>query len=210
METGLDVIRQHHGGGEISPSAALSYGLFETMDIGIASSCLFVHPKEGENDKGFGDTEVKLKHRLLEEDIWMPAFAVTGRAKIPTASESRGLGSGKVDFGINAIFSKELSKRFSFHLNLGYTFIGEHGAKNEVNYSGAFQFVLSEKWALVGEVVGVNNFNGHKGDDPLSGLIGTNYTITKNIVWDAGVEAGMNRAAPAFRFTTGLTFLFKP
>jgi hypothetical protein len=56
----------------------------------------------------------------------------------------------------------------------------------------------------------VNHFNGRKGDDPFSGLLGTQYLITESIVWDAGVEIGMNKAAPNFRITTGLTLLFKP
>jgi hypothetical protein len=65
-----------------------------------------------------------------------------------------------------------LSERWQLYSNLGYTFIGEHGADNEFNYSAAGQFHLNEKWFLVGEIVGVNNFNGHKRDDPISGLIG--------------------------------------
>jgi hypothetical protein len=79
-----------------------------------------------------------------------------------------------------------------------------------MNYSGAAQFILSDKWALVGEIVGVNNFNGHKRDDPISGLIGTTYLITDKIILDAGIEIGMNKAAPDYRITTGVTFLFKP
>ena len=89
-------------------------------------------------------------------------------------------------------------------------FIGEHGVNNEFNYSVAGQYILSDKWVLVGEIIGVNNFNGRKGDDPLSGLLGTYYLITDNIVWDAGVEIGMSKAAPDFRLTTGLTLFFKP
>jgi hypothetical protein len=210
LETGFDFTRQDNHDREISPSLTLSYGLLENMDIGIGSSYLFVRPKEEENEDGLGDTEIKLKYRLLGEKIWMPAFAVAGIVKIPTASDSKGLGSGKTDFGINAIFSKELSKRFVVHLNLGYTFIGEHGADNEMNYSGAAQFVVSDKWSLVGEIFGVNNLNGHKRDDQISGLIGTSYFITEKIIWDAGIEIGMNKAAPDYRLTTGLTFLFKP
>jgi hypothetical protein len=52
--------------------------------------------------------------------------------------------------------------------------------------------------------------NRRHGDDPLSGLIGTYYLITDKIIWDAGLEIGMNKAAPDFGFTTGLTLLFKP
>lgn len=210
LETGFDLARQDNHDREISPSLTLSYGLLEKMDIGIGGSYLFVRPKDGENENGLGDTEIKVKYRFFDEKDWVPAFAIAGNAKFPTASESRGLGSGKTDFGINAIATKNLSKRFVVHLNLGYTFIGEHRANNELNYSGALQFILSNKWALVGEVSGVNNLNGRRKDDPLSGLIGTNYLITDKIIWDAGIEIGMNKAAPDFRLTTGLTFLFKP
>ena len=77
------------------------------MDIGIGGSYLFVRPKEGENENGLGDTEIKVKYRLFDEKDWVPAFAIAGNVKIPTASESRGLGSGKTDFGINTIAHEE-------------------------------------------------------------------------------------------------------
>jgi hypothetical protein len=44
----------------------------------------------------------------------------------------------------------------------------------------------------------------------LSGLLGIQYAVTDSIVWDAGVEIGMNIAVPDFRLTIGLTLLFKP
>ncbi len=71
----------------------------------------------------------------MAEKGWIPLFSVAGILKILTASESKGLGSEKTDFGINAIFTKNLSKRLALHLNLEYTFIGEHRANNEFNYS---------------------------------------------------------------------------
>jgi hypothetical protein len=188
FETGFDFTRQDNHDREISPSLTISYGLLEKMDTGIGNGYLIVRPKEGENEKGLGDTELKLKYRLLDERGWMPSFAVTGNLKIPTASESKGLGSGKTDFGINTIVTKNLSKRWVIHLNFGYTFLGEHEVNDEFNYSAAAQFILSDKWALVGEIVGVNNFNGRKGDDLISGLLGTYYLISENVVWDAGVE----------------------
>ena len=210
LETGFDFARQENHDKEFSPSMTLTYGLLERMDMGIGSGYLFVHPPEGKKENGFADTEMKVKYRLMDEKDWLPSFAVTGKLKMPTASESKGLGSGETDFGINVIFTKNLSKRWVFHINGGYTFIGKHRVNNEFNYSVAGQFIISDKWALVAEILGVNNFNGRKGDDPLSGLLGTYYLITDNIVWDAGVEMGMSKTAPDFRLTTGLTLLFKP
>ena len=36
----------------------------------------------------------------------------------------------------------------------------------------ATQLILSEKWVLMGEALGVNHFNRRHGDDPFSGHIG--------------------------------------
>jgi hypothetical protein len=210
VETGFDFARQDNHDKEFTPSVTLTYGLFERMDMGIGSAYLFIHPAEGKKVNGFSDTPLKVKYRFLDQKDWIPAFAVSGTLKIPTASESRGLGSGKVDFNINTIFQWNLSKRWQLYTNFGYTVIGEHKVNDEFNYSIAGQFVLSDKWALVGEIVGVNYFNDHKSDDPISGLVGIQYMLSDNFVLDAGVEIGMNKAAPDFRLTTGVTFFFKP
>jgi hypothetical protein len=210
VETGLDYLRSDDHDKEFAPSLTLSYGVFERMDIGIGSAYLFVHPDEGKKENGFSDTALKVKYRWVDQKDWIPFLTVSGTLILPTASESKGLGSGKTDFNLNTIFTWNLSKKVLLHVNLGYTFIGEHGVDNELNYSGAAQLILSEKWALVGEIIGVNNFNGRKGDDPFSGLVGTQYLITDSFVWDAGLEVGMSKAAPDVRLTTGLTLLFKP
>jgi hypothetical protein len=209
LEVGFDTLRQDNHDREYSPSLTLTYGLLDRMDLGIGSGYIFSHPKEDRKENGVADTELKMKYRLFDEKDWWPAFAMTGILKCPTASESRGLGSGQTDFGINAILTKTLSKKLVLHLNLGYTFIGEDHVDNELNYSLATQFTVTEKWTLVGEVVGVNNLNGRHGDDPFSLLIGTYYLITDKFIWDAGLEIGMSKAAPDFRLTTGLTLLFK-
>ena len=211
VEAGFDFTRQDNHDKEYFPSLTLTFGLFERLDIGIGSGYLFIDPAGGKKVNGFSDTPLKVKYRFLDQKDWIPSFAVSGTLITPTASKSKGLGSGKVDFNINTIFTWNLSKRFQLYTNLGYTFIGDNQVNDELNFSIAGQFVLSEKWALVGEILGVNNFNGNRRDDPLSGLVGVQYILlTDKLVLDAGVEIGMNKAAPDFRVTTGVTFFFKP
>ena len=209
-ELAVDFTRQDNHDKELAPSAVITYGLFERMDVGVGSAYVFIHPAEGENENGLGDTGVKLKYHFTDQNGWIPHFAVSGTVKIPTASESKGLGSGKMDLNLNTIFTWNVSKRWQLYSNVGYTFIGEHKAKDELNYSIAAQFALSDKWALVGDIFGVNNFNGDRHDDPISGLVGTQYVLSDNLVVDAGVEIGMNKAAPDYRLTVGLTIFLKP
>jgi cobalt/nickel transport protein len=95
LETGFDFARQENHDRELSPSMTLTYGLFERMDMGIGSGYLFLHPAEGKEENGFTDTELKIKYRLMDEKDWLPSFAVSGKVKIPTASEFKGLGQGR-------------------------------------------------------------------------------------------------------------------
>jgi cobalt/nickel transport protein len=209
LEFGFDASRQDNHDRELNPSLTLTYGLLDNIDLGLGSGIIFLNPKEGEQENGFADTELKTKIRLFDEKHWIPAFAISGILKIPTASTSKGLGSGQTDFGMNAIVTKNLSKRVVLHFNLGYTLIGEDHVDNELNYSVAGQLVLTDKCAMVGEITGGNNLNGQKGDDPLSALVGAYYLIRDDLVWDTGLEIGMSKAAPDFRITTGVTWLFK-
>ena len=211
VEAGFDFARQDNHDKEYFPSLTLTYGLFERMDIGIGSAYRFIDPADGKKVNGFSDTPLKVKYRFLDQKDWIPSFAVSGTLIIPTASKSKGLGSGKVDFNINTILTWSLSKKWQLYTNLGYTFTGENHANDVLNYFIAAQFLLSDKWALVGEIFGLNNFNGNKRDDPISGLVGIQFTLIPDIlVLDAGVAAGMNKAAPDFRVTSGFTFFFKP
>lgn len=208
LELGLDATRQDNNDREYNPSITLSYGLSEKADLGLGIGYVFVQPEEGEKEHGLADTELKLKYRWMDEKDWIPALATAAKLKIPTASESKGLGSGRPDWGINFIATKNFSKRLVLHLNFGYTFIGDGNSDKELNYSMGGQFVLTDKWALVGEVFGTNNLNGKKEDDPFSGLLGTYYLISERLIWDVGMEIGMNSAAPDYRLTTGITLLF--
>jgi len=180
------------------------------MDTGIGSAFSFVPPKDGEKWLWRHGSETEIP--TVGREGMDTSFAILGDLKIPIASQSKGLGMGKTDFGIIPVATKTLSKRVVVHRNLGYTFLGEHRANNELNYCGAVQLILSDKWSLVGEIVGVNNFKGRNGDGPLASLFGTQYLIKESIVWDEGIGIGigMNKAVPDFRVTTGLTVLFKP
>jgi hypothetical protein len=208
MEVGMGGIRVDSENREFTSSAVLTFGLLDRLDLGAGTAYLLSDPKGGNQEGGITDTELKPKYRFLDERDWIPALAVSGSFFIPTATKSKGLGQGKLDFIIKAIATKNLSKRVALHFNFGSAFIKDQ--ENEWIYSMAGQFIMTERWALVGEIVGVNNLNGHTGDDPLLGLLGTQYTIRGNLVWDLGVEAGLNKAAPDLRITTGLTWIFKP
>jgi hypothetical protein len=54
-------------------------------------------PRVGPKATGIGDTEATLAFRFFEERPWVPAFAVAGEGKVPTARDALN-GTGKADY----------------------------------------------------------------------------------------------------------------
>jgi len=72
---------------------------------------------------GFGDVWLGGKYQLADDYGKDPvAFALRARVKIPTADKDKGLGTGQVSFGADAILSKHLSRSADIHAMLGYQF----------------------------------------------------------------------------------------
>ena len=67
--------------------------------------------RTGWSDNQFGDVLVGAKFNITREHRQQPvAFAVRGIVKLPTGDEDSGAGTGKADFGVDAIVSKELNQ----------------------------------------------------------------------------------------------------
>jgi hypothetical protein len=118
------------------------YGLTSRTEIAVEPVFgTSINPKSGPSASGFGDIEVTLTHLLLPEEGGMPAFAVAGEIKLPTAG-NRQIGTGKTDGTVWAIASKRLG-RLDVHGNLGYTVIGKPAGthlKNIIDYAIAEEF----------------------------------------------------------------------
>jgi hypothetical protein len=102
------------------------------------------------SEAGFGDTVFRAKYALLEEKRNRP-FDLSGRLemKAPTGNESKGMGSGSLDFGISVMAHKSYGN-FHFQGDLAYLFLG--------------------KLKLVG---------GYEPDNVFTGILSTEYSWTK-------------------------------
>ena len=73
---------------------------------------------------GLGDIILRGRYYVVEEKDWIPRIAVTGRLKLPTASASEGLGTGKMDEGLGMEVSKLLGDSWIAFLDGGFNVIG--------------------------------------------------------------------------------------
>ncbi len=101
---------------------------------GFVQDVPFVH--EGWTGNVFGSFYLGAKINLLSEYEQDPAaFAIRGMLKIPTEDDAAGGGTGKMDFHIDGIFSKDIQQRVEFAANAGFAF---RGAPDEVEISDSF------------------------------------------------------------------------
>jgi outer membrane protein OmpA-like peptidoglycan-associated protein len=94
---------------------------------------------DGWSGNQFGDIWVGTKINLTSEYDQKPvAFAIRGLLKLPTAKhDEEGVGTGKVDFAVDAIASKEINQRVELSGFGGFIF---RGKPSEVDVSNGFRW----------------------------------------------------------------------
>ena len=121
---------------------ALSYGLTDRLDVAISAvagrqvdydyipSFAPTNPYRYPamplptplTEEGLGDITLAMKYTLLEEDESAPGFALVADFLIPTGDEEKGLSSGEMHWGLDAVLSKNISKEIQLTANAGYAF----------------------------------------------------------------------------------------
>ena len=114
-----------------------------------------IRPSGALGASGAGDIEVTLSGLILVETRAVPALAVAGEVKIPTA-EAPLIGSDHYDGTAYVIASKRFGP-VDVHANLGYTVVGHPrglDVHDTFDYALAGEYVLDPRWSVLAEVVG--------------------------------------------------------
>lgn len=83
-----------------------------------------VNTRTRTTESGLGDIVAAATYAVLDDEASGVYVDVTGRIKLPTASESKGLGSGKTDYALQGYVEKSFGAPF-VSLSLGYKWLGE-------------------------------------------------------------------------------------
>lgn len=133
-----------------------------------------------------GDADVILKYALPVSSA--TAFGAQLGVKAPTARD--GIGTGKRDYLLTAIYSHDVNSRVHLDLHLGATRLGAYAADRrriQSNGAAAFTLAVAEKWSVCAELSGVRQ-QGAAGTAQC--LLAGSYSPTKGLVIDFGVARG--------------------
>ncbi len=210
----VEGVRLRARGAEVA--AVGTYGLTENLDLIVEVPYQWSRIKadgvvEFEED-GIADTTVELKWRFFQAE--RGAYALKPSIILPTGDEDKGLGNGKVSFGLTFIASREF-ELVDLHLNLGYVrnefklqADREENRRDLWHASLAAVRSLTDDLDLVADI-GIER-NGERGSNrhPAFALLGLIYAVTENLDVSLGAKVGLSDAETDFALLTGLALTF--
>ncbi len=149
--------------------------------------------------KGLGDTSIVIKRAFLLDDT--TAWGLEFGGKIPSAKDS--IGSGKADYTLNAVFSKDIDK-LHVDANLNATRVGlqeADTARTVVGIATSFSLPITDKWQAVAEPSAT-----HQSGKPATAqfLTALAFSPNKNLTLDFGIAKGLNKASQNYSLFAGL------
>ena len=200
----------------------LNYGLPYNLEIDLDAPYLSIFRALGTpTANGGGDTNVGMKWNFHKEadGSRVPALAVTFYTEFPTGDTTNQLGSGIIDYYLNGIAEKRLSKHTKLIVNGGVLFAGNtstgvigitttHGRVFTFGSSVIRDF--TDRLQLGVETYGGVTGNFDLGRSQLQFLAGGKYAITKDLSFDFGVLGGKYTASPLMGVQLGFSMDFDP
>ncbi len=81
-----------------APQVEVNYGPLRNVQLHLIAPLAFERTPGGSISYGYGDTEVGVKVRFLEEGEWVPMVGTFPLVELPTGSAAKGLGNGVAQF----------------------------------------------------------------------------------------------------------------
>ncbi len=192
--------------GRFSASASLPYiSSTAPQEVIINQGGLFGTPLLASNGsrtdqvkrEGIGDLSLNAAYLLPVSGV---DASIGASVKVPTASREKGLGTGKVDYGVSGQLSKKIGAIVPF-VGAGYTIIGEpdnFATRNIVSGTAGSHVLLGKNSALTAAYSYEQSASSSIGDSQSIGMgFGTSLTRSVRIGVDGAV--GLSDAAPDTR-----------
>ncbi|MFL6761929.1 MAG: transporter [Sphingomicrobium sp.] len=194
-------------------SSLVKYGLNDRTDIELGVTPLEILRVHGggtkERASGFGDTLLRLKHRLTPAGApW--EVALDPYLKVPTAGHQ--FGNGRFETGLVVPMNGSLGRSgLTLSVDPELDLLADedgrwrHAAMIQVVNLGA---PLSEKFSVSAELWGMWNWDPAGTEKQASVDVSAAYQVNNDLQLDAGANFGLNRQTPLVEFYTGVSARF--
>jgi len=196
--------RGPEGSSGAGPFVEFNYGAAENVHLHLILPLAYSRPVTGPNTYGFGDVELGVKLRFVQEEGGMPMVGTFPLIEVPSGSEEKGLGAGYVHAYLPLWIQKSFGS-WTTYAGGGYWINPGPRNSNYAFFGWQVQRQFSKQLALGGEVF-------HTTADTLDGVgtsrfnVGMVLDITKSnhFLVSAGhsfTGYSMHQAYFAYQFT---------
>ncbi|MFL6285613.1 MAG: transporter [Pyrinomonadaceae bacterium] len=184
---------------------ALRFAVSRRLLLELDTDSPFSQASGGTRVTGAGDTQLGAQLVLRHEDARGPGVALAYYVKLPTASASEGLGTGRVDHSVLALFSKKLGET-TLDFNAIYLLAGrttDAGRASSAQAALALSRNVTRRFGLQGELSGLTRNDSQAGAVFALGV--ATYQLSRRLVIDGGLRLGLNGDTPRVGAVVGLT-----
>jgi hypothetical protein len=184
--------------------AEIHYGLIPNLEVDIGMPYSFNFPTGDSAQRGYGDTTLEIKYRLIQEADTTPQVSFVPKLDLSTGNANRGLGNGGNQLFIAVALQKSRDK-FQMNGNGGYWINNGPDNRSYWFLGWQAQYAFTSHWQL-----GIEIFHTSPqvvGQGPSTGFNGGGYYLfdSKNqILFSAG--RGLQNAAEQNRVSTYLGY----
>ncbi len=149
------------------------------------------------SESGLGDIVLRGEYDLLFEPVSPFNLVIDGIVKFPTASESKGLGTGKMDVGFSAEVGRTINNLY-YYGRFGYMVVGEpSGAdfNNPFLYGGGIGFDVNPDLYLTLSLQGSTSIDNNV-DNPLEAVASGDYRLQRDLSLNGYFLLGLSDGSP--------------
>jgi hypothetical protein len=137
----------------VLPGIEINYGAVPDVQLHVVAPLAYDRPDGSGTKFGYGDTELGVKYRFVQEDKdgWRPMVGVFPLLEVPTGNAERGLGTGHTHGFMPLWLQKSFGKWLTYGGG-GYWINPGGGNKNYWFAGWLLQYQLTDSLALGGEL----------------------------------------------------------
>lgn len=186
------------------PHFEFNYGAAPDVQLHVIAPLAFSHPTGGTRERGYGDTELGIKYRFVQESQNLPMVGVFPIYLAPTGNADRGLGNGRYQLFL-PVWAQKHWDQWTTYGGGGYWINHATGAKNNWFFGWQLQREISQQWTLGAEVF--HRTEQVDGEGASSGFnVGGSFNPSEHhhILFSLG--KGLQNASETNRFSSYLAY----